>query len=404
MGIGVSTRARGVGLFVAAALGVGVSCSTAAAATPDEILAGRPFAPTDLAFMDSGFYPNAPATATASGPGPDEAQAGQLLDAYLLAEFPSDPAARAEARAVYDSDAAKAKVAAPSARAALAALTGTIGEPAIAHILSATTPGGQPMVTRVVYANTPTTVYGYAATTNSGQTEIELNDDYTADNPFLFTSVLAHEALHQDTQNGSAYEEATNNSLDSLVYLRQLNRHPELAQAGTGLSRFINTLATARLNSGSGSHLGLFASNGNAPVLPGSSKDYRSFWDAYDPVLTPTPGNELLGTYLAAIHQPGAPECSSAEFSRALLDCIDANGNDGLTSDELVAAANALRLDTGAAAPGESPACTNARDKLTKVKAKLKRLRQHHASDKAIAKAKNKVKKAKDQVRSACAT
>jgi len=59
----------------------------------------------------------------------------------------------------------------------------------------------------------------------------------------------------------------------------------------------------------------------------------------------------LLGQYLANTYVAGAPVCSGAQFSKALLDCIDQNGNGGLTSEELVAAARALRLNLGGSTP-----------------------------------------------------
>lgn len=107
---------------------------------------------------------------------------------------------------------------------------------------------------------------------------IEFNERFQAEIPFLFTNTLAHEALHQgDKDSNSIVQEEICYAFDTLVYLEQLAYYPELAQAGTWLSRWIYTNALSRLNSGSGSELGLYDSNGNQPIWPDSDKDTPSF-------------------------------------------------------------------------------------------------------------------------------
>jgi hypothetical protein len=374
-------------------------CATGTAFARDAstVLSTRPFPPADLSKQSTHWYPNAPAMQTATGPGPSDEQAAAMLDAY----FAGDPSNGAAAHGVFDSAAARQKVPAPAARAALAGLEGTIGQPAIDYILNAQTPDGRPKVTGVVFADLADLVYAQSVASGDGQKEIRLNNDYTAANPFLFTSLLAHEALHQDEQSGSTFEELSATSFEGLIYMRQLVTHPELANAPTGLARFQNTAATLRLNSGQGATLGLYSSNGGQPILPGSNSNATSYLDAFDKAFVDTAGNALLGSYLAATHGSGAPACSGDAFSQALLDCIDANGDSGLTPDELIAAANAIGLDTSAG--GSSEACDRATAKLKKDKAKLKKLRQHHASKEAIRKVKKRVAADKAAVRDACA-
>jgi hypothetical protein len=335
---------RSLALVVAVSLAVTTAAASAATKHDNRILSKRPLAPKILSRQHPHWYPNAPAVTTAPGPGPNETAARQLLSDYLADEFPHSPHARAAALAIYDSPVAKQKVPAPSARAALAALRGTIGEPAIAHILTDTTAEGQPSVTEVTYGDLGDTVFAQSIAAGTGQKEIVLNNDYTASDPFLFTALLAHESLHQDEQSGSTYEEAAATSFESLIYLDQLTHHRRLTRSSTGLGRYDNTVATLRLNSGKGAHLGLFAANHDHKVLPGSAVDYRSFWDAFSKNLVNTDGNSVLKAYLANTHVRGAPKCSARKFSRKLLKCIDANKNDGLSPHQLITAAHALGL------------------------------------------------------------
>ncbi|HKP89114.1 MAG TPA: thrombospondin type 3 repeat-containing protein [Thermoleophilaceae bacterium] len=282
----------------------------------------------------------------ATGGEPTEQQARGMLDAYFAAEFPGDTARQTAAKAVFDDATARSKVASPSLRAGLAALSGTLADSGIAYALNATTPGGQPKVASIAFGPLPGRLYAQVQpATAADQVKIVVRDEYKAESPFLFTEILAHELLHQDTPDAD-YEEAANYALEQRLYLGQLVRHPGLARTGTELSRRLNTNALTRLNSGSGATLGLYVTNGDKQVLPGSAWAASSWWEVFGGGNTAaTPGNDLLASYLANTHTAGAPTCSGAQFNKALLDCIDQNGNDGLTSAELLAAARALKLD-----------------------------------------------------------
>jgi hypothetical protein len=59
----------------------------------------------------------------------------------------------------------------------------------------------------------------------------------------------------------------------------------------------------------------------------------------------PTPGNELLADYLSRLQEKNTPQCSAAEFNEEVLFCVLENQR-GLMPKKLVAAANALQLDT----------------------------------------------------------
>lgn len=338
--------------LVLCALALGAS---AQAQTANELLRGRPFAPNDRGLFSNLYYPDTPADVPATGTTLTEQQGRAALQSYLQVEYPGDTTAQNAALAVYDNTTAKQKIPEPSLRAALAALKGTIANGAVNVVLNAKTSMGNPLIARVRYGGLPTTVIARTSFSvftpgDDEQFEIIFNRRFQYESPFLFTSVWAHETLHSD-KVGALYEEAANTSFQGLIYLRQLARHPALATPGTELARVSNSWALARLNSGLGSRLGLYKTNGGRPLFVGSPSVPETSWlDWLEQRIyagfahTATPGNALLGQYLANTHIPGAPTCSGAQFSKPLLDCIDANGNGGLSPAELVAAARALKL------------------------------------------------------------
>ena len=142
--------------------------------------------------------------------------------------------------------------------------------------------------------------------------------------------------------------------------------YPELARTGTQFARALNIGALGRLNTGLGARLGLYKTNGGGQIFPSSPtgpwtsvRDFdESIYAQHATPHTEGPGTPLLAKYLANTHAPGAPHCSAAKFSEALLKCIDKNGNDGLSPNELVAAARAMKLKVGGS--GGNAACDKA--------------------------------------------
>lgn len=326
-----------------------------AAATPiDVLLSQRPFTPTDRSLFSPLMYPDAPPLVPASGGELTEEQARARVAAYLAVQFPGDAAAQAEGLALFDDPVARQKISSPTLRAGLVGLKGTFAESAIDFILNAQTSTGLPKITDLrfdgptLFAHLPSTaIAGSIQDGATGQGYFVFNPKYIAEDPFLLTRVIAHEAIHPDAV-GANFEEIINLTLDMLVYFQQLASHPELALTGTELARRHNSNALALLNSGADSEIGLFDANG--PILPGSLLGFTSWFDQFDelPNLVNSPGNPLLGEYLDALFGPGQP-CSAAEFSLSLLMCIDQNL--GAFPDETVlAAARNLLL----AIPGDS--------------------------------------------------
>lgn len=333
-------------LYSPAAQATRASFEGADAAT--EILSRRPLSPTNPNLFIPSAYPDTLPLEPAVGCEPTEEEARELLQNYTAVDGFIDPA---EALAIFDSEAAKAKISSPSLRLALVALKGTIGEPAIDFILYQTTAEGLPKVAEVKFEPVPLGNYAGAwirVDSTTEQMTILANERYRAENPFLFAITLAHPALHQDNDSTN-FEETSIRAIDILIYLAQLSRHPELAQTGTELSRRHNYYALLRLNSGEESRLGLYRSNGEARIVPGSPLVFTSWWQLYRPLLPPfgrySPGNDLLGRYLQGIEEEGRAVCTGEEFNQALLDCIDQN-QAALSDEQLVAAATALQLDT----------------------------------------------------------
>lgn len=311
-----------------------------------KLLEQRPWSPTDIGLFNPSVYPGSEALPV-EGPEPTEEQVALWLRQYLSIEFDGAEDKVQAGLDLFNSDVARQKIPNPSLRAGLAGLLNTFAEPAIETILYAQTNQGKPLFEEIEFGKLEPNVVATVMPAGDEQFRIVFNEAFRAENPFLFTRTFAHEPLHQDDTNG-VYEEGLITALDTLVYLQQLARHPELASEGSWLARFHNTNALARLNSGVGTQLGLLATNGNRPILPGSTVDFVSFWDRYrdNPTFEATPGNSLLQAYLERIGAMDAETCTGTHFDETLLTCLDQHQG-VVSAEELFAAAQALRLDTG---------------------------------------------------------
>jgi hypothetical protein len=72
------------------------------------------------------------------------------------------------------------------------------------------------------------------------------------------------------------------------------------------------------LQSGIGTKLGLFKSNGDKPILPGSAIAAKSWWGVVNPnnVTTTTPGNALLQKYMANLGVGGGSQFNTTLSSK----------------------------------------------------------------------------------------
>lgn len=324
------------------------SAATTSAVPAEELLAKRPFKPTDITIFFPTVYQSDLPLVDAVGDPLSEDQARAMLEDFLRARYPSDPNKVNEEILLYNNPETFLKISSPSLRAAFVALRDTVGEPAMEFILHAKTSAGNPKVVLVRFSKFPenrSNTIGMAVIgefDDPEQMTIEINERFQSENPFLFTDTIAHEALHNDDNNpNSIVQEEVIYAFDTLVYLGLLAYQPELAQEETWLSRWKNTNALSRLNSGAGSELGLFDSNGDQPIWPGSDKTATSFDGRFtdnpgrDSI---TPGNDLLKSYLERIREDGNELPSDINFSTDLLHWISDNQAE-LTPEELVAAA-----------------------------------------------------------------
>lgn len=314
----------------------------------EQILQNRPLAPTDVNLFSPVVYPDATPMVPADSPLTEE-QFIQIGLKYLQDQFPMNPSAQMEVAALWDHPDLVSKVPNPSLRAGLLGLAGTAGEPAIDFVLNAKTEAGLPKVAAIAFDANPwdpadTAIARALFNPTTQQVAYVFNPKYQNENPFQFSSIIAHETLHSDLPVTTT-EELTALAIQSSIYLEQLASHPELASAPTELTRRNNSNALARLNSGSGTSLGLFASNNNQPIFPGSPIQATSWFGQFENEtgFGDTPGNPQLQAMLARMDQPGSIVPPNADFSLNAGYFIDQN-NAHLPSSKLAAAALALQL------------------------------------------------------------
>jgi hypothetical protein len=234
-------------------------------------------------------------------------------------------------------------------RASVAHLKGTSGEPAIDAI-------------KTVYNNVEFMdnldqgLLAYVSIPVGQKPEIKVNSLYQHEDERRFSSILAHESMHEDDQV-AALEEEINNSLDPIVYGEQLKTDPTLAHSGTELSRRLNTKLMARLNSrGKDGGLRTYEAQGN--VFPGG-RPLDCFAHAFEgtPDNTTTPGNPTLQ---AIVKQVTNVSMDHPDFDRTTLDVID-HHQTALSPEDIVnVAEQALKLNTTCTPPNN--ATTNATD------------------------------------------
>jgi hypothetical protein len=321
----------------------------------------RPFAPADrdlfYSFTDSDWIGAAPLD-FADGPALSEQQTREELRAFLERRFPCEPQRVRDGLAVYGDPAAQQKVPEPTLRAALAALTGTLGEPAIEYLLYRAPVA---LIHFGVFVfegqGLPGALAGtYGMADGTQQIVFDRRGRFA---PFAaFSALLFHEALHADADDTDAGlpEEALASALEALIYMEMLLTEPALAQLPDELTRFNNNpMALIRLNSGppGTDRLSLFVPGSDVDIDPlgdgpltefyeyylhYGSTDYQGFRERE------TAGNWLLRTVLEALAEPGASPPDDADFDAETVAFVDQN-QATLSPAELVAVACILKLD-----------------------------------------------------------
>ncbi len=327
-----------------------------------EILATqRPFIPTNRDFFRNVANPEWTDVAPLDypdGPALSEQETRTALRAFLQRRFPCAPGRVLDGIAAYDDPIVQMKVPEPTLRAALAALTGTVGEPAIDYVIYRTP------VTLIHFGvyllpgeGRPSHFAGVAHYPD-GTLQIVIDRQYRY-MPFAsLTALLLHESMHTglDEVVAGLPEEAVASAFEALVYMQTLLIDPSIAALPDELTRYgENHEAMVRLNSGpAGSdRLTLFVRGNDQNIDPLASEPLTEFYDYYRRYSVPddaefdvreSPGNPLLRAMLTGLAEPGATPPVDANFDQATLAFVDQNQG-VLSPAELIAVACILQLD-----------------------------------------------------------
>jgi hypothetical protein len=217
-----------------------------------------------------GLYPDGPPMQPLPRTTPTEATARAQLASFLTGS-----PVRSAALALFDRADVKAKMPDPTLRAALAALRGTAGEPAIDLFLRS------PLLDAPRFGGLGVQMLGRASIVGYPNRKIAIivNVRHQAEHPALLSTTVMHEILHHDVVPASFPEEILLNWVAGVVHMQMLARQPALAMGGTELSRFMNEWALELTNSRApGSHrIALVVPNGRG-VAPGSPLNVPDFW------------------------------------------------------------------------------------------------------------------------------
>jgi hypothetical protein len=333
----------------------------------------RPFSPAnrDLFYSpDRADWGDVAPLHYAQGPALSEQKIKKQLRAFLKRRFPCSPSRVKDGLDVFDYPIALQKIPDPTLRAALAALVGTIGEPAINYLLL------QAPVTTihfsvVIHYGEGIPQGGSAALFGAPDGTFEIVfDGHFRFSPFgSFSALLFHEALHVETPRAvpaagdkpdgvGLPEEATAISLESLVYMQMILTDPTIVRQTDFATRFGNNrLALVRLNSGIAGtdRLNVFVPNGKTNIDPTAIEPLTQFYEYYPRAFYEGPGdaawrerethgNALLQVVLPALAESGHTPPAHPDFDRATLDFIDQN-EAVLSPGQLIAVACLLQLD-----------------------------------------------------------
>src|SRR5438477_7270746 len=324
-------------------------------------LACRSWFLTDMTKYSNSLFPASPTPTTANTPPADDVIAsnlgGFLQKKVDLGIITTDQKNAALTR--FNSALAKAIIPSANLRAALISLTGTFAESAIGVFLDGNNLSGKPY-TSVSFGTPPDTSVPVAQSiisSSTGRIRTVIWDKFAGE-PFQALSVhLAHEALHQDTDN-FLFEEEFATTTETLVYAQQVIAFKGFVSSGTALVARENEYLLALLQSGRVPfpYIGTKDApirNAAAGIFPGSTTPAGGVYTSYTNLIErqylargapqkSSAGNATLNAYYTKIKGTAAP--AGLTFSKALIDQVDALQLIIGTKDACFALAGALRL------------------------------------------------------------
>ncbi len=269
------------------------------------------------------FY-DAPVTAPVTDADRDAAVQRGLLEAHMRARPGGGSESLGAALAVFDGIPA-AVVPSPKLRAAIAGLTGTFAEPAITSLMTSDNCTSRPVAKVAFEVPEGNEALVARVTFLRGARVIAVNPFAEGERFEYLMPILAHEAVHCDTEDGIA-EEIAATAFDGFLYLQLLAVDPELAAARTRVARELNIDAVAMINSGQRypESIGILPSPGVDAVLPLTNNASKSFAElvanAYRGLPNaPTPAETVATAYTSLLAAAIGVELKNP-FDLAYLD------------------------------------------------------------------------------------
>ncbi len=276
---------------------------------------------------------------------------------FLQAKVAKGTIDRAKADATlarYDDARVNEIIPSPNLRAALLSLVGTFAEPAIATMLDGQNVSGRPFT--VIDFTDETSPQAEVAETKAngvGRLRTILKPQFAGEPFQVLGAYLAHEALHQDADDGQQ-EEIVANTVENFIYAQQALVDGRFVSANTPLVKRENDKLLAMLNSGhaKAGRVGLSAGavKPSAGVFAGGTVQMggpiQSFEDlvrreyvARDFGSYSTAGNDTLLAYYKNL----TGTSKSVKFGDALIADLDANQK-VITESNMMALAGLLKL------------------------------------------------------------
>lgn len=318
----------------------------------------RPFALADpdlfFSYENPAWYDAAPLVRL-DGPALTEAETADALRRFLEKRFACAPRRVQDGMKYFTDPMARLKLPDPTLRAALAALTGTVGEPAIDFLLYRAPVN---LVTFSMYVSDGLPLHAAGVTRPTDGTQTIVFDRRIRFAPFsAYSALLLHEVLHTGADDDTAglAEEAVASAVQALVYMETLLVDPSIAYLPDEFTRDVNNhQAVVRLNSGpAGSdRLTVFVPDSDVNIDPLAVEPLTEFYEYYPRYSIDgaefrereTEGNQLLRDILTLLAEPGHSPPDDADFDQETVAFVDRN-QAVLSPAELIAVACILKLD-----------------------------------------------------------